>query len=211
MYEIIKLYMLEILSKGAEAVIYKDGNKIIKERVQKAYRIPDLDVKLRKYRTKAEAKLLNEARRIGVNTPKITEVREFSIVMEFIDGKKVKDILNKSDQDMRKFISFEIGKDIGKLHAYGIVHGDLTTSNMIFLNGEIFFIDFGLGFFSQRIEDFATDLSVLKESLKATHYKYLNEIWYKIIEGYKISNPKWKEILHRLEKVESRGRYIQRG
>ena len=198
------------LSKGAEAVIYRSVNKIIKERVRKSYRIPELDLKLRKYRTKTEAKLLNEARRIGINTPRIVEVREFSIIMEFINGEKVKNILNKINQEERKAISFEIGKSIGKLHAYGIVHGDLTTSNMILSDGKVFFIDFGLGFFSKRIEDFATDLSVLKESLKATHYKYLNEIWNKIIEGYKASNPHWKEILSHLEKVEMRGRYIQR-
>ncbi|HIQ49712.1 MAG TPA: Kae1-associated serine/threonine protein kinase [Nanoarchaeota archaeon] len=201
--------MLE-LSKGAEAIIYKSGNKIIKERIKKSYRIHELDVKLRKYRTKIEAKLLNEARRVGVNTPRILEIKDFSIVMEFINGKKVKDILNKISPEEREAISFEIGKNIGKLHAYGIVHGDLTTSNMILSKGKVFFIDFGLGFFSKRIEDLATDLSVLKESLKATHYKYLNEIWNKIIEGYKISNPQWKEVLAHLKKVETRGRYIKR-
>lgn len=201
--------MKEILFEGAEAIIYKEKDKIIKERIRKIYRIPELDLKLRKTRTKTEAKLLNEARRIGVSTPKILEVKEFSIVMEFISGKKVKEILNEND-DMLEFISFEIGKNIGKMHAYGIIHGDLTTSNMIFYNGEVYFIDFGLGFFSQRIEDFATDLSVLKESLKATHYKYLNNIWNKIIEGYKLANPKWKEVLKQLERVETRGRYIKR-
>ncbi len=201
---------MEIISRGAEAVIYIKDGKIVKERVKKGYRIAELDVKIRKMRTKSEAKLINEARRIGISTPKIFEVKEFSIIMEFIKGEKLRDFLNTCDQDMREFLSLEIGKYIGKMHSYGIVHGDLTTSNMIFSNEDIFFIDFGLGFFSERIEDFATDLSVLKESLKATHHKYLNEVWYKIIEGYKLSNPKWEEILKHLERVESRGRYIQR-
>jgi len=96
------------------------------------------------------------------------------------------------------------------MHKNGIVHGDLTTSNMILKNNKIYFIDFGLGEFSKRIENFAIDLSVLKEAFKSTHFKHLNLLWQSFIKGYKQTNDKSKEVLESLNEIEKRGRYVKR-
>ncbi len=203
---------MKIIKRGAEAILYLEDNSLVKERIKKSYRIKEIDTQLRKTRTRKEAKLLSEARRIGVETPKIFLVNEekFKIFMEFVDGKRLKEFLNECSESEKKKIAKKIGEKVGILHENGIVHGDLTTSNMILKNGKIYFIDFGLGFFSKRIEDLATDLSVLKEAFKSTHFKYLDILWKSFMKGYKETCKKWKKILKVLEKIEKRGRYIKR-
>ncbi len=200
---------METLSRGAEAIIYVDSGIVIKERVKKGYRIPELDEELRKTRTRREAKLLLEARRYGIPVPKIIEIEKFRIKMEYVSGKKLKYVFEECGEETRKKLAHELGELVGKLHAGGIVHGDLTTSNMILKDGEVYLIDFGLGFFSTRIEDFATDLLVFKESLRATHNKYLNEIWDNFIKGY-LAEFREKKVLEQMEKIEKRGRYVKR-
>lgn len=145
---------MKIIKRGAEAILFLDDSKLIKERVKKSYRLPQIDEKLRKLRTRKEAKLLSEARRVGIETPKIFSVDEngFKIVMEFIDGERLKEFFNETSDEKRGEIAEELGKEVGLLHKNGIVHGDLTTSNMILKDEKIFFIDFGLGEFSQREE-----------------------------------------------------------
>jgi len=203
---------MKIIKRGAEAILYLQDNHLVKERIKKSYRISELDIELRKNRTKREAKLLSEARRCGVKTPKIISVDEknYKIIMDFIDGERLKELLNKTSDENRKKLAEDIGKSVGLLHKHGIVHGDLTTSNMILKGEKIFFIDFGLGEFSKRIENLATDLSVLKEAFKSTHFKHLNLLWENFIKGYKQTNVKFKQVLDVLDKIEKRGRYVRR-
>ncbi len=204
--------MKKIIAQGAEAILYRQEfegkSAIAKERIKKGYRIREIDEQLRKTRTKSEAKLLNEARRCGVSTPQVFSIEKYKIIMEFINGKRIKEVL--LTQGKRKEISEKIGTAIAKMHSGEIVHGDLTTSNMILKNEKIFFIDFGLGFFSKRIEDYATDLSVLKESIKATHFKYLNELWQFIIASYKKKFDKSEQVLEKIKEIERRGRYVKK-
>ena len=127
-----------IIRKGAEAEIHlttwQDRNVIAKWRVPKTYRLEELDAALRTKRTKMETKLISEARSIGIPTPVIFDVdkTESRIVMEYIEGERVKDVLNNISSSERKEICLKIGRSIGKLHTHDIIHGDLTTSNMIF-------------------------------------------------------------------------------
>ena len=203
---------MKIIKRGAEAVIYLQEDKLVKERIKKNYRLKEIDEKLRKLRTRKEAKLLNEAKRVGVETPKIFSVDEngFKISMEFVDGKRIKEFFNETDDLNRKKVAEELGKAVGLLHKNGIVHGDLTTSNMILKDDKIYFIDFGLGDFSNRIENQSTDLSVLKEALKSTHFKHLNLLWQSFIKGYKQTNDKFNKVLDTLNDIEKRGRYVKR-
>lgn len=200
-----------IFKQGAEAIIYleKIDNQevLVKERIKKRYRLEKIDQKLRKERTRQEIKLMREARGIGVLTPTVISSDEYysKIMMEKIDGILVKDFLSNG-KDFAK-VCREIGEKIGKLHSAGIIHGDLTTSNMIISDGKVYFLDFGLGYFSKRIEDMATDLSVVQEALKATHNKIYKEAWNKVIVGYKKESPKGKDVLRVLDNLESRGRY----
>lgn len=194
---------MEIIKQGAEAVIYLDGDYLIKERIRKPYRIDDIDLKLRISRTRKEAKLLQKLE----NSPQVFGVDEnkMTIKMEFLDGKLIKNILNGMHKEKRGLLLREIGRGIARMHDKDIIHGDLTTSNMI-LKDKVYFIDFGLGFVSNRIEDKAVDLHILRQALDSKHYLHSDESFKEILKGYK-QNRVWKEVLSRLEKVEKRGRY----
>jgi len=110
-------------------------------------------------------------------------------------------------KDERTEIYKKIGKSVAYLHSSGIIHGDLTTSNMIMAGGEIFFIDFGLGKVSTRIEDQATDLYLLYEAFKSTHFKILDEAWSMVLKTYKQNYLNADNVLKRIEKIKTRRRY----
>ena len=122
--------------------------------------------------------------------------------MSNIPGLLVKNILEKKYKKLSK----EIGEKVAILHNKGIIHGDLTTSNMIF-NKEICFIDFGLSFFSHKTEDKAVDLHLLKQALESKHYKIWEKAFKLALESYKNKAKNSDEIIKRLQKVEKRGRY----
>jgi Kae1-associated kinase Bud32 len=189
----------KILAQGAEAVIYQTGKKVIKDRVKKNYRLPEIDSKLRWARTKKEAKLMRELKRAGISVPNVLEERGTVLEIEFIDGEKVRDYLDKT-KDVK--ICKQIGIIVGKMHRADIVHGDLTTSNLILKGKKLYIIDLGLGEFSKRIEDKAVDLHLFKECLVSKHHLIWEKAWKKFVEGYED-----KVVLDRLSVVESRGRY----
>lgn len=198
----------EIIQRGAEAVLYLEKGKLVKERISKGYRIPELDRKIRKQRTKREAKLMETSRGKGLPVPVVSVDGDFRIVMDYIKGEKLKDIFNKMDRKKRESICREIGEIIAHLHSSGIVHGDLTTSNMIFSEGRIFLIDFGLGKFSYAVEDQAVDLFLLYEALKSTHFRSLPESWERILKSYSQNYPNAGEVLKRIERIKKRRRYM---
>jgi Kae1-associated kinase Bud32 len=192
----------KIIQQGAEAIIsLNNNNQILKNRVKKAYRLKELDTKHRTRRTKSEAKIINKLKQI-INVPKIISANENQIIMQFIDGKKLSQHLEKLDY---KQISKQIGESLTLLHNQNIIHGDLTTSNMIEKNNKIYIIDFGLGFYSRKIEDKAVDLHLLKQALEAKHYKIANNCIKIILKNYKPD--KYELILERIPIIESRGRY----
>jgi len=195
--------MKKEISRGAEAIIYKDKD-IIKERVPKSYRLKQIDERLRKARTKREAKILNRLQEMNFPAPALVNSDGQSVIeMDFIRGPKIRDAL---DNKNHKKLCAEIGKKIAALHNAGIIHGDLTTSNMI-LAEEIYFIDFGLSFFSSKTEDKAVDLHLLKQALESKHYKIWESCFKSAIKSYKKQADDSKDILARLEVVELRGRY----
>lgn len=222
----------KVLQQGAEAVISLkeinpeeefnvNGNKyILKKRLRKSYRIPYLDNKIRKLRTRNEAKLLERAGS-KVLVPKVFEVDENTkeIKMEFINGKKLSEHLDSFDLKKQKFLAREIGEGIAKIHNLNIAHGDLTTSNIILKKEKesskenLYFIDFGLAFRSNKWEDRAVDLHLIKQALEAKHFKNWQELFDELIKGYVSSEEDFKEeaekTLKRLERVEKRGRYKQ--
>ena len=198
---------MHFMSRGAEAILYKKDSVIIKKRISKGYRIKILDEKLRKERTKREVRLLVEAKRNGVNVPKVIEkdLINFKIEMEYIEGDVLKDVLDKMDSSGLKNVSKEIGKSLSKLHNAGIIHGDLTTSNMVLRGDKLYLIDFGLGRISTKIEDKAVDIHLLKSSLVSKHSRVWKDAFDEIIKNY---NAKDKErILQRMKEIEKRGRY----
>ena len=211
----------QILCQGAEAIITKEEDKVIKQRIKKSYRLPELDKKLREQRTRKEAKLLKDSSKyIPVPVLISSSDKETKIVLEFLDGKKLSEHLNtlKNAEEVCK----QIGENIAKLHNEGIIHGDITTSNMILKSKEVerqgtlvpyevYFIDFGLGFNSQKTEDKAVDLHLIKQALEAKHFEHFEKFFNAVLAGYKSASKNPNEILKRLEKVELRGRYKQAG
>lgn len=196
--------MQKLIAQGAEAKLFLEKGGILKNRFKKSYRIKEIDDKLRGFRTRREAKILDKLQAISFPAPKLIKNDEKeNLLIEKINGKLIKDVLEKSDyQELCR----EIGKKVAILHNNTIIHGDLTTSNMIF-NKEIYFIDFGLSFFSEKAEDKAVDLHLLKEGLESKHYKIWEECFKCVLEAYKKEAKKSHETLKRLEAVEKRGRY----
>jgi len=196
---------MEIIAQGAEATIKKDNNIILKERISKSYRNSIIDQDLRKRRTKKEAKILEDLQNI-IPVPKILEkdLDKAIIKMEFIKGLKLAEHLENLDHDV---IAKNIGENIAKIHNNNIIHGDLTTSNMILKENKLYFIDFGLSTNSNKIEDKAVDLHLLKQALESKHYTIFNSLFKTILNIYKEDAKDSKEILQRLEIVEKRGRH----
>ncbi|MFC2142866.1 KEOPS complex kinase/ATPase Bud32 [Candidatus Aenigmatarchaeota archaeon] len=198
---------MKMISQGAEAKLFKDKDILTKERIKKSYRLEEIDHMLRKRRTKKEAKLLARAKRAGVLTPKIIDVDKYSIKMEFIEGSIVKDIVNKKNH---KKLAELIANGVGKLHSSDIIHGDLTTSNMILKNDDLFFIDFGLGFHSSRIEDKANDIYLLRQIIESTHFEVFESFWDTFLSIYAKKYKDSRTVISTIKKIEKRGRYRKR-
>jgi len=194
------------IAKGAEAVLYlDDSGRLVKERAKKEYRICELDVRLRRQRTKHEAKIMEKISGFGYPAPKVFEVdkKNARIVMEYVDGRLLKNVFEEDDEKSVAGIGESVGGLLKTLHGHNIIHNDLTTSNMIDKGDSIYIIDWGLGYHSTRLEDKAMDLVVFKKSLMATHPKKFKLIWDALLGGYKPT----KELAARVEKILSRVRY----
>ena len=203
----------EILYQGAEAKIYvskyMDFDIVKKHRLTKSYRIKEIDNRLISSRTKEEAKLIAEARACGVSVPIIYDIDLIKGVIstQYLKGKRVKDIFNKINDNSRKELCIKIGQSIAKLHNNDIIHGDITTSNMIFYEDKIHFIDFGLGEKNSEIEAKGVDLHVLMEAIESTHSKYSNYFDY-VLEGYKKDlKDDAMPTIKKIQDIVRRGRY----
>ncbi|MEM4246213.1 MAG: KEOPS complex kinase/ATPase Bud32 [Candidatus Bathyarchaeia archaeon] len=208
-----------LLRKGAEADIYLrswHGHKIIvKERVRKSYRLDEIDTALRSSRTVHEAQLIHEAKRSGVPTPTIYQVdKEGAVIaMEYVEGRRLKELLAESAPRERVEACRKIGEMIARLHKRNIIHGDLTTSNMIAVEeGKVFLIDFGLGFFSDKLEDRGVDLHLIKRALNSTHHRFFNSCYRAVREGYArvAGEERADAVFKKVNEVEKRGRYSER-
>jgi N6-L-threonylcarbamoyladenine synthase/protein kinase Bud32 len=185
---------------GAEAVVTLGPELVEKKRVRKGYRRPELDARLIAERTRAEARLISAARRHGVPTPLISDVTSDTITMERITGTLLKDELTGDYLE-------EAGKVVGLLHGSGIIHGDLTTSNMVIRKGRCVLIDFGLAAVSSEMEARGVDLHVLFQTLESTtdHFPSLIDAFSR---GYRKAFPQAEEVLEREKEIERRGRYL---
>ncbi len=207
-----------LLKKGAEASLFVldwHGRKaIIKMRLPKRYRPEALDARIRSYRTIHEPQLMHEAKTAGVPTPLIfmVNVAESAITMEFVEGKQVKHVLNRVSKAKRRKICREIGELIGKLHKHGLIHGDLTTSNMILTaEGKIFFVDFGLGEKNSELEAQGVDLHLMKRALQSTHFMFWEECFEQVLYGYSkvVGEVLAEKVYEKIREIERRGRYIE--
>ena len=203
----------KIIYQGAEAKIceskYMGFDVVKKRRINKSYRIEEIDNRLIFYRTKEESKLITEARKYGVSVPIIFDVdmKNGIITMEYLKGKRIKDILNGLSEKERIRICRMIGESIAKFHNNGIIHGDITTSNMIYQDDRIHFIDFGLGEKNTELEAKGVDLHVLMEAIESTHSRYSNCFDY-VLEGYKNELKDDADlVIKKIAEIVKRGRY----
>ena len=187
------------LTSGAEATVHLEDGIIIKERVPKRYRLVELDERIRKERTRAEARLMSEARRVGVPTPIIYDINGSRIEMEYIAGEPIKNI-------MTPYLSERVGEIVGRLHSGDIIHGDLTTSNMILHNDKIYMIDFGLSFVSRIIESQGVDVHVLFQTFESTH-KDPEKLIDAFCKGHRKTFENADNVIQRVKEIEKRGRY----
>jgi len=205
---------MEVIKRGAEAIIYLaewHGRKvIIKKRVKKSYRIKEIDERIREQRTKKEALLMMAARKAGVSVPIIYDlkVKDKEIVMQYLEGQRIKDVIDEKSEKWQRKICHEIGKSIANLHKNGIIHGDITTSNMIWMKNKMYFIDFGLGMKSKENEDRGVDLHLLMEAFKAAHKNKNLFQW--VVETYEKNFDGAKDVIKKVEEIARRGRYMRR-
>jgi TP53 regulating kinase-like protein len=209
--------MMKLLKKGAEASLYVGdwhGRRVVtKTRLPKKYRPEQLDLTIRRYRTVHEPQLMHEAKRAGVPTPMIfmVDVENSVITMEFIEGNQVKQLLDKLSEEKRREICMKIGELVANLHSHGVVHGDLTTSNMILHpSGRIFLVDFGLGDKTVELEAKGVDLHLLKRALQSTHFQIAEECFSAVLKGYNevIGEDMAQKVLEKMREIEKRGRYV---
>ena len=127
--------------------------------------------------------------------------------MEYLKGKRIKDILNSLDEKERARICKKIGESIARFHNNNIIHGDITTSNMILLDDKIHFFDFGLGEINSEVEAKGVDLHVLMEAIESTHSKYSSCFKY-VLEGYKKElKSDANQVIKKIQDIVKRGRY----
>lgn len=213
-----KLTQPVLLQKGAEASLYLSewhGRKVvIKTRIPKHYRPQTLDNQIRNYRTAHEPQLMHQAKAAGVATPLVylVNIPEATIVMEHIEGVQVKHYLNKAPKAERKKMCLKIGELVGKLHKNGLIHGDLTTSNMVLTQqGTIFLVDFGLGEKNAEVEAKGVDLHLLKRALQSTHFTFWETCFDDVLSGYSLvlGDELAEKVYQKINEIERRGRYVE--
>lgn len=209
----------ELISQGAEAKVYRGeflgAPAIIKERFKKKYRVPSLDQKLSSRRISQEVRSMARCRKIGIRTPAVyhVDLPRGIIFMEPVkEGVVLKKYLNQldltTDSALLEDVIKLVGVTIATLHDSDIIHGDLTTSNMIFnpINSELTLIDFGLSFISTLAEDKGVDLYVLERALLSTHPD-TERLFELLLEAYKNREGGERgEIISKLDEVRMRGR-----
>ncbi|MBU0536774.1 MAG: Kae1-associated serine/threonine protein kinase [Nanoarchaeota archaeon] len=198
---------MQQIAQGAEAKLFQENEMILKQRFEKTYRHPLIDNILRKQRTRQEARILEKLSAASFPAPRLSDFddKRMEIRMQQIEGPLMKDVLHEKHAEFSR----EIGRRIAELHNKNIIHGDLTTSNMILAKdtSQINFIDFGLSFTSDKVEDKAVDLHLLKQALESKHHLIFEECFNHAIDSYTEHSENGASILERLQKVESRGRH----
>jgi Kae1-associated kinase Bud32 len=207
------------VARGAEAKItaveWLGLDAFRKERDEKSYRPKALDERLRRERTRAEVRLLAEARRLGVRTPIVYDVdlAHYRLILEHLPGPTLRELLESHAEDgealgeaLRSF-----GRALGRLHAGGISHGDLTSSNVLFPDGPAgaaALLDLSMGERNAGVEERAIDLHLVEEDLKGLHPR--GEALYRtFLDGYAEGNPEGSaEVRQRAKEIKGRMRYV---
>ncbi len=178
-----------------------------------AYRLEALDTTIRRQRTIHEAGMIASAKRAGVDAPFLYFLSEpdTTIVMEYVEGTRMKDAVSGSGAKAAAALFRQLGTSVARLHVAGIMHGDVTTANVIIRDGQLVFIDFGLSIHSARLEDHAVDLRLIKETITGAHASVARAGTEALFEGYRevVGDRAMASVLRQLTEIERRGRYAR--
>ncbi|KAM5352272.1 hypothetical protein ACJ41O_004995 [Fusarium nematophilum] len=222
-----------LITQGAEGRLYRSTYLLpdlpcaVKYRPPKPWRHPTLDQRLTRHRILSEARILAKCRRDGVRVPAVYAIDEAAgwLMLEWIHGgpvrKSINDRLGNRTEGIENDVELKglmrrIGTAIGNMHKVGIVHGDLTTSNMMLqpsadpqkkslLDGELVIIDLGLASGSISDEDRAVDLYVLERAFGSTHPR-AECLFPELLDAYRQTFKQAPIALKKLEDVRMRGR-----
>ena len=206
-----------LLYQGAEADIvsgtWRGLAAVYKIRRPFPYRLAELDIAIRHQRTFHEAELAHSAKKAGVRAPMLyyIDVPRTTLVMEYVKGQRLKELVSSAPEEEVGKLFSALGRDVARLHSAGIMHGDLTTANVIVRDGELVFIDFGLSSHSSRLEDHAVDLRLIKETLVGAHSSISSVALERLFEGYstEAGTKQTKAVMRQLKSIERRGRYAR--
>lgn len=177
------------------------------------YRLESLDRALRRQRTVHEAGMIAAARLAGVGAPFVyfLNVAASTIVMEYVEGRRMKDLIAPRETKVSGQLFRQLGINVAKLHGRGIMHGDLTTANVIVREGGLVFIDFGLSVHSDRVEDRAVDLRLIKETISGAHASIAVSATEALFDGYEqvAGERSTAAVRRQLTEIERRGRYAR--
>ena len=206
-----------LLYRGAEADIIRGEwqglDAVYKVRKPLRYRLSVLDETIRRQRTVREAEMIHSAKEAGVPSPFIyhVDIPSSTLVMEFVAGERVKDLLATASQKETADVFFEFGQGAARLHTAGMMHGDLTTANVIRRKGKLVFIDFGLSIRTTRLEDHAVDIRLIKETLAGAHPDVATAALEAFVQGYSsvVGPQRSRAVQKQLQSIERRGRYAR--
>jgi TP53 regulating kinase and related kinases len=215
----MKRAAVKVLYRGAEADVFRGDwcglPAVYKVRNPLPYRLPQLDTMIRSQRTVHEAQMIHMSKLAGVSAPNLYYLSppQALLVMEYLKGRRLKTLLQEvelRDEEIPE-IGEEFGRAMGKLHAAGIMHGDLTTSNVIVDGGRVSLIDFGLAIRSHRLEDHAVDLRLIKETLTGAHNAASKRFMQSLLSGYSsvVGRARAAAAVKKLAEIERRGRYAR--
>ena len=212
----------ELIHVGAEAAVssglFLGLPAVRKVRRSRAYRNPKLDRRLTKHRMTTEARLLARLSNHNLPIPNLLAFEESSgvLIQTLMPGQQLANLL-RAGSEAEEMLT-KSGEMIRKLHSLGAVHGDLTTSNILWDGGSgVSLIDFGLSMWTTEVERMGLDLQVLSECLSASHPEYENALdW--VFAGYSNATdleyegsdsppPEAGEVLKRYDVIRSRVRY----
>ena len=206
-----------LIYRGAEADVLRGEwqglDAVYKVRKPLRYRLAALDESIRRLRTLREAEMINQAKRAGVAAPYLYEVdvSGSTLVMEYVRGTRLRDTVPLEGRAGVKKTFREFGRSTALLHAAGVIHGDLTTANVVEREGKLVFIDFGLSARSGRLEDHAVDLRLIKETLVGAHPDVSSAAFDALVDGYMAVRgaAETRAVLRQLRSIERRGRYAR--
>lgn len=208
---------LTLLYRGAEADLFTfemgPWKAVLKKRVRKGYRAIELDKRIRTERTSREALAMHAVKCLGVRAPTLLEINpnECSIIMTYVHGTSARSALDSTSPPDSKSILTDLGRQVGLLHGGDIVHGDLTTSNIIIDSGlRTHMLDFGMSSHTSEGEAMGADLHLLERSIATSHTSETRASIRAFLKGYaeSVGAARARAVFKKASTIARRGRYF---